>query len=114
MFHIIIRSLSANFGDLEILIEERKPSIIALTETWFKNNDDVNLHCLEGYQISFTSIRSGRRGGGVAIYVSECLQAELVHTDEDFESVSVKVANKKAKSLFLASTVNLRKTKTTI
>ena len=38
-----------------------------------------------------------KRGGGVAIYVSECLQTELVHTDEDFESVSVKVANKKSK-----------------
>ena len=33
----------------------------------------------------------------VAIYVSECVQAELVHKDEDFESVSVKVANKKSK-----------------
>jgi len=84
-------------GELEILIEERKPSIIALTETLFKNNDDVNLHCLEGYQKPFTSIRSEQRGGGVAIYVSECLQVELVHTDEDFESVSVEVGNKKSK-----------------
>ena len=97
MFYNIIRSVSANLGELENLIEERKPSIIALTETWLKNNDDVNLHCLEGYQKPFTSIRSGQRGGGVAIYVSECLQAELVHTDEDFESVSVKVAIKKSK-----------------
>ena len=78
---------------------ERKPSIIALTETWFKNNDDVNLHCLEGYQKPFTSIRSEQRGGGVAIYVSECLQAELIHSNEDFESVSVKVANKKSKKI---------------
>ena len=84
-------------GQLEILIEEKKPSIIALTETWFKNNDDVNLHCLEGYHKPFTSIRSEQRGGGVAIYVSEYLQAELLHRDEDFESVSVKVANKKSK-----------------
>ena len=72
------------------------------------------LHTLEGYQKPFTSIRSEQRGGGVAIYVSECLQAELVHTDEDFESVSVKVGIKKAQSLFLASTDNLRETKTTI
>ena len=49
------------------------------------------------YHKPFTSIRSEQRGGGVAIYVSEYLQAELVHTDEDFESVSVKVANKKSK-----------------
>ena len=55
----------------------------------------MNLHCLEGYQKQFTSIKREQRGGGVAIYVSECLQVELVHTDEDFESVSVKVAIKK-------------------
>ena len=98
MFYNTIRSVSANLGELEILIEERKPSIIAsTTDTWFKNNDDVNLHCFEGYQKPFTSIRSEQRGGGVAIYVSECLQVELVHTDEDFESVSVKVAIKKIK-----------------
>ena len=73
------------------------PSIIALIETWFKNNNDVNLHCPESYQKPFTSIRSEQRGGGVAIYVSECLQAELVHTDEKFELTSVKVPNKKSK-----------------
>ena len=114
MFYNIIRSVSANLGELEFLIAEGKPSIIVLTETWFKNNDDVNLHCLEGYQKPFTSVRSEQRGGGVAIYVSECLQAKLVHTDEDFESVSTKVGNKKkAKSLFSASTANLREIKTT-
>ena len=97
MFYKIIRSVSANLGGLEVLIEEKKPSIIALTETWFKNNDDVNLFCLEGYQKPFTSIRNEHRSGGEAIYVSESLHADLVHTDEDFESVSVKVANKKSK-----------------
>ena len=97
MFYNNIRSVSANLGELEILIEERKSSIIALTETWFKNNDDVNLLCLEGYQEPFTSFGSRQQGGGVAIKVSECLRAELVHTDEDFESVSVKIANKKSK-----------------
>ena len=51
----------ANFY-LEFLIEKRKPWIIVLTETWFKNNDDVNLHCVEGYQDLFISIRSERRG----------------------------------------------------
>ena len=97
MFYNNIRSVSENLGELEVLIEERKPSILALTETWFKNNDDVNLHRLDGYQKPFTSIRSEQRGGGVAKYVSECLQADILHTDEDFESVSVKVASKKSK-----------------
>ena len=81
LFYKNIRSVSANLGELEILIEERKPSIIASTETWFKDNDDVNLHCLEGYLKPFTNIRCEQQGGGVAIFVSECLHAELIHTD---------------------------------
>ena len=97
LFYNNIRSVSANLGELEILIEERKLSIIALTETWFKNNDDMNFHCLEGYQKPFTSIKSEQRGGVIAIYVSKCRRVELVHTDEDFESVLVKVGNKKSK-----------------
>ena len=95
MFYNNIRSVFANLGELEILTEERKPSTIALTEIWFKNNHDLNLQCLEGYQKPFTSLRNEQRGGGVAI--SECLEAELVHTGEDFGSVSVKKGNKKSK-----------------
>ena len=113
LFYNNIKSVSASLGELEILIKEKKPSIIALTETWFQNNNDVTLHCFEVYQKPFTSIRNEQWGGGIAIFVSECLQAELVHIDKNFESVSVKV-RKKAKSLFPASTINLRKTKTTI
>ena len=112
LFYNNIRSVCANLGKLEIWIKERKPSIIALTETWFKNNDDVNLHCLEGYQKPFTSFRSEQRGGGAAIYSSECLQAELIRTDEDFESISVKVANKKKQNHgFLLLLPNIAKQK---
>ena len=44
-----IRSVSENLAGLEILIEKRKLCIIALTENWFKNNEDVNLPCLESF-----------------------------------------------------------------
>ena len=91
MFYDNIRAIAANLRKLEILIEELNPSIIFLTETWFENNADVKLHCLEDYQQPFTSTRSEQRGSGVAMYVSERLQAELIHTNEDFESVSVNI-----------------------
>ena len=45
-FSNIIRSVSTNVGNLEILIADRKPSIIALTETWFKSESDAKLFCL--------------------------------------------------------------------
>ena len=75
------------------MIAERKPSIIALTETWFKSESDAELFCLEGYQRPFASTRTKKRGGGVAIYETLDLEAELLNTDEYNESISVKVSD---------------------
>ena len=86
-----IRSVSANLEDLEILVAQSKPSVIALTETWWRNENDSELFCLEGYQRPFASTRNRERGGGVAIYVTSDLEAELLHTDEAYESISVKI-----------------------
>ena len=102
-FYNNIRSVSTNLGNLEILIAERKPSIIALTETWFKSESDAELYCLEGYHRPFASTRTKKRGGGVAIYVTLDLEAELLHTDEYNESISVKVSDfKKTKKVIVS------------
>ena len=77
-----IRSVSANLGHLELLVSELKPSVIALTETWFKSENDDELFSLEGYHQSFTNTRTQKRGGGKAIYVPLDLEAELFHSDE--------------------------------
>ena len=80
-----IGSVSANLQDLENLVTQSKPSVIALTETWWKNEHDADLFCLEGYQRHFVSTRNRKRGVGVAIYVISDLEAELLHTDEAHE-----------------------------
>ena len=88
---------------MEILIAEKKPSIIALTETWFKSESDAELYCLEGYHRPFASTRTKKRGGGVAIYVTLDLEAELLHTDEKNESISVKVSDyKRTKNIIVS------------
>ena len=102
-FYNNIRSVSTNLGDLEILLAESKPSVIALTETWFKNENDVELYSIDGYHRPFTSTRNKRRGGGVAIYVTLDLEAELIHTDEIHESVSVKISDSKKKKKITVS-----------
>ena len=76
IFYNNIRSVSANLGHLEILVSELKPSVIAITETWFKSENDDELFSLEGYHQPFTSTRTQKRGGGVAIYVTKDLEAE--------------------------------------
>ena len=103
LFYNNIRSVSANLGDLEILIADLKPSVIALTETWFKDENDVELYNLEGYHKPFTSTRNNKRGGGVAIYVTLDLEAELQHTDEENESISVKISDSKKKKKIIVS-----------
>ena len=96
-FYNNIRSVSAKLGHLEILVSELKPSVIALTETWFKSENGDELFSLEGYHQPFTSTRTQKRGGGVAIYVTKDREAELFHTDEYHESVSVKINDPKIK-----------------
>ena len=98
-----IRSVSANLEDLEILVAQTKPSVIALTETWWKNENEAGLYCLEGYQRPFASTRNRKRGGGVAIYVTSDLEAELLHTDEAYESLSVKISDFKKKKKIIVS-----------
>ena len=103
IFYNNIRSVSANLGHLEILVSELKPSVIALTETWFKSENDDELFSLEGYHQPFTSTRTQKRGGGVAIYVTKDLEAELFHSDEYHESVFVKINDPKHKKKITVS-----------
>ena len=90
-------------GHLEILVSELKPSVIDFTETWFKSENDDELFSLEGYHQPFTNTRTQKRGGGVAIYVTKDLEAELFHSDEYHESVSVKLNNPKNKKKITVS-----------
>ena len=103
IFYNNIRSVPANLGHLEILVSELKPSVITLSETWFKSENDAELFSLEGYHQPFTSTRTQKRGGGVAIYVTLDLEAELFHADEYHESVSVKLNAPKNKKKITVS-----------
>ena len=55
--------------------------------------NDSEVFCLEGYRRPFARTRNRKRQGGVAIYVTSDLEAELLHTDEAYESISVKVCD---------------------
>ena len=67
-----IRSVSTNLRDVEVLIADLEPSVITVTETWFKNE----LLKLECYNRPFARPRP-KTGGGLVIDVTLYLEAEL-------------------------------------
>ena len=76
------RSIINEKNELNIMVDEIKPHIIGITESW-ANNDitDAEL-ALEGY-VMFRKDRIGRRGGGVLLYIKETIPAYEVQLKEE-------------------------------
>ena len=81
--HINIRSLNANFDELEYIVGslEQKPLIIGLTETWLHQNSPVNAFSLEGYHSLITRNRANKGGGGVAAYIRNDIPFKVINND---------------------------------
>ena len=68
------RSILNRKNELNIMVDEIKPHIIVITESWTDNDiTDAELG-LEGY-VMFRKGRMGRRGGGVLVYINETIPA---------------------------------------
>ena len=64
------RSIINKKTELNIMVDDIKPHIIGITESW-ANNDITNAELgLEGY-VMFRKDRIGRRGGGVLLYIKD-------------------------------------------
>ena len=64
------------------MVDDIKPHIIGITESW-ANNDITDAELgLEGY-VMFRKDRMGRRGGGVLLYIKETIPAYEVHLQEE-------------------------------
>ena len=92
IIHLNIRSLQSKIDVLRPWVEEHKPSVITISETWLNNNISNNEIKLTNYVL----YRADRctRGGGVATYVSSTLASELIVPTVEpslFESIFVKV-----------------------
>ena len=64
-----IQSLGFHYAELVVFLEtlEKKPDVIALTETWLKDSDQLEDYDLPGYQTIVSKSRNNarRRSGGV-------------------------------------------------
>ena len=66
------RSIINKKTELNIMVDDIKPHIIGITESW-ANNDITNAELgLEGY-VMFRKDIIGRRGGGVVLYIKESI-----------------------------------------
>lgn len=85
------RSLCNKLGALELCIFEEKPNLVALSETWFSPDSELNIEGYHGYYCS----RKSRRGGGVAIYIENSIlnRTQLIKLDIEysFNAVIIKV-----------------------
>ena len=76
------RSIINKKNELDIMVDEIKPHIIGITESW-ANNDITDAELgLEGY-VMFRKDRMGKRGGGVLLYIKETIPAYEVQLHED-------------------------------
>ena len=103
VIHFNCRSIKANFNNLQdyLLSLVRKFDIIALTETWLNETDNVNDFYMEDYNIAYTN-RKNKRGGGVLIYVSKSINFDLVDNmslvvDDILEVITIKIVYEKEK-----------------
>ena len=77
-----IRGLRSKLDELENLIRDRRPHLVALTETWL-SNDVLNAEVLfPGYEC-LRSDRCSRTGGGVLIYYLSDLCVTLLDSHQN-------------------------------
>ena len=76
------RSIINKKTEQNIMVDDIKPHIIGITESW-ANNDITNAELgLEGY-VMFRKDRIGRRGGGVLLYIKDTIPAYEVQLKEE-------------------------------
>ena len=67
-----IRSIENNFHELGVSVEDLSPTIVAITQTWLISNiEDTPELC--GFICLLSDRVSGRKGGGVALYINNSL-----------------------------------------
>ena len=76
------RSIIHKKTELNIMVDDIKPHIIGITESWANNDITDEELGLEGY-VMFRKDRMGRRGGGVLLYIKESIPAYEVQLQEE-------------------------------
>jgi hypothetical protein len=101
------RSMRANFDKLKLFVSQTKVKfdIIAISETWLNEYDDLRLYHLDQYNEYFCS-RQGKSGGGVALYINSDLQQRKLQDNavaNVYEYISAEIVLKNSKKIIIGS-----------
>ena len=97
IYYANVRDLKSKETSFQARIEEVKPSIIALTETWMSEEKNIEL---EGYDTVYRNDREAGAGGGILIAVHNNLRhvvCEAAKTNDGYESIWMVLDNRKVK-----------------
>ncbi|KAK4810629.1 hypothetical protein QYF61_007366 [Mycteria americana] len=75
------RSMGNKQEELEAIVHQENYDMVAITETWWDDSHNWSV-AMDGYKL-FRRDRRGRRGGGVALYVRECLDSLELNDGDD-------------------------------
>ena len=79
------RSIISSNNELNIMVDDIKPHIIGITESWAHNDITYAELGLEGY-VMFRKNRKGKKGGGVLLYIKENIPAYEVQLSEEADN----------------------------
>lgn len=79
--HVNCQSLYAHFDEFKLFFNNSRYHIICLSETWLKPNLPDSMINLSGYTL-YRQDRVGKGGGGVAFYVHNSLNVNILRTSD--------------------------------
>jgi hypothetical protein len=91
--------------EILIILNEKKPDIFALTETWLSESIDNSEISVKDYQLFRLDRNSQTKGGGLLLYINSCIPAVQI-TDSTYqncrpETLWVTIKQKNAKPLLI-------------
>ena len=105
ILHLNTQSMLSTFDELLVTIKEYSFDVIAMSETWLKNNPHLlNYVTIPGYSILYRN-RDNIRGGGVGIYIKESLnfkrRADVEEIEPELEHIWLEINGRNKHSKLL-------------
>jgi len=95
------RSLNNKIDLLHMYVAHYKPCFVAITESWANSLISDSIFAPSGYQ-TFRKDRTNKKGGGVMLFVSNCLKCELLDLPSyNLESVCCKIVLEEKETLLI-------------
>ena len=93
------RSIRNKLDDLETLMSESNPDVVAVTETWLTPDISDCEIAISGYNLERADRLGAKPGGGVAVFSRESLTTHsseaFCDADGAFESIWLRINNGK-------------------